>query len=62
MMAYVDAEPFWWIMQQISHFMKIDHFFLVDDEGGFDRFTNKDIPHPPIKFRIAGSIQELYMT
>ena len=49
-------------MKQISHFIKINHFFLFDDEGGFDRFTNEDIPRLPIKFRIEGSVQELYMT
>ena len=61
MMAHVDSKTFWWIMKQISHYMKIDHFFLFDDDGGFDRFTNEDIPRPPIKFRIKGSVQELYM-
>jgi len=61
MMAHVGGKTFWWIMKQISHYIKINQFFLFDDEGGFDRFTIEDIPRPPIKFRIAGSVQELYM-
>ena len=61
MMAQIGPKTFWWMVKQISHFMKIEHFFLFDDEGGFDRFTNPDIPCPPIEFRIEGSVQELYM-
>jgi len=49
-------------MKQISYLMKINCFFFFDDEGGFDRFTNDDIPKIPIEFRIQGSVQELYMT
>lgn len=40
--------------------MKLNHFILFDDEGGFDRFTNEDIPRLPIQFCIEESVQELY--
>ena len=44
MLAHVPSRLFWLIVNDTVRKLKVDQFYLFDDSGNYDKFTNIDLP------------------